>query len=577
MRQRVKGPIVEAVAIAGTHVIILAFDIPARKRKGLLGFAIHREDHTEDEAYWLRGFKTFEDQVHPIKPGELVLTLEHPIQGFWWGDYTAKPDHKYTYTVYPMYGKPKNLKQGDSTTITIETESEDQGKHAVFFNRGVAGSQAFARKFGKVTRPRDVADYDTPPFRWLSRGLEEAILDFIGSAKDGSYGIRAAFYEFNYDPVLQALAEADKRGADVKIIYDDRGKDKVREDGRTEFHQPGTASNEAIERVGLKKSLLVPRQTNSYIAHNKYMILLKDGKPIEVWTGSTNITAGGIYGQNNVGHRVRDPEVAAKYLEYWNALSEDPQARDLRKTNEQISPNIEGDLPNGTIRCIFSPRKDETALDWYVSQMEGATETAGFTAAFGVNKKIAEVLAEEKSFLRFILLEKENAPNSNTYDLFKDTHNNLIALGSVIRFGDIPEERDVHRFVTEGTVSGLNVHVRFLHTKYMLIDPLTLSPTVISGSANFSSASTKNNDENMLVIQGDTGVSDIYFGEFLRLFHHFYFRSFMQKLLRSRREVDEVRVSHLNPDDSWADRYYDDRSVKSKERALFMKTEIPGA
>ena len=56
------------------------------------------------------------------------------------------------------------------------------------------------------------------------------------------------------------------------------------------------------------------------------MVLLK-GKtrvPSEVWTGSTNISEGGIHGQTNVGHWVRNKDVAAQFLAYWNLLSGDP-------------------------------------------------------------------------------------------------------------------------------------------------------------------------------------------------------------------------------------------------------------
>jgi len=34
-------------AIAGTHVVLLGFDLAGVQRKGCLGFAIQREDHTE--------------------------------------------------------------------------------------------------------------------------------------------------------------------------------------------------------------------------------------------------------------------------------------------------------------------------------------------------------------------------------------------------------------------------------------------------------------------------------------------------------------------------------------------------
>ena len=64
-------------------------------------------------------------------------------------------------------------------------------------------------------------------------------------------------------------------------------------------------------------------------------------------------------------------------------------------------------------------------------------------------------------------------------------------------------------------------NVRFVHTKYMLVDPLGERPVVVTGSANFSEASTNANNENMVVIRQDQRVADIYVGEFMRLYSHY--------------------------------------------------------
>jgi len=53
------------------------------------------------------------------------------------------------------------------------------------------------------------------------------------------------------------------------------------------------------------------------------MVLLKDKKPVMLWTGSTNISEGGIFGHSNVGHCIKDKDVAAAYLKYWNMLKDD--------------------------------------------------------------------------------------------------------------------------------------------------------------------------------------------------------------------------------------------------------------
>jgi hypothetical protein len=65
----------------------------------------------------------------------------------------------------------------------------------------------------------------------------------------------------------------------------------------------------------------------------------------------------------------------------------------------------------------------------------------------------------------------------------------------------------------------------------------------------------------MLVIRGDTRVADIYLGEFMRLFNHFYFRTSVANRPSPRR--------NLSPDDAWTRAYYAPGSFKSRERLLF--------
>jgi phosphatidylserine/phosphatidylglycerophosphate/cardiolipin synthase-like enzyme len=117
---------------------------------------------------------------------------------------------------------------------------------------------------------------------------------------------------------------------------------------------------------------------------------------------------------------------------------------------------------------------------------------------------------------------------------------------------------------TRERLTGLNHNVLYSHTKFMLVDPLGYDPLVISGSGNFSDASVGNNDENMLLIRGDTRIADIYLGEFMRVFNHFYFRYLQQKL-----HTDEARTAYLAPDDSWIARYYNRATPSYKQRLLF--------
>ncbi len=115
-------------------------------------------------------------------------------------------------------------------------------------------------------------------------------------------------------------------------------------------------------------------------------------------------------------------------------------------------------------------------------------------------------------------------------------------------------------------LTNLNNHVKYIHTNIYLIDPLSDDPIVITGSANFSNASTKNNDENMLIIRGDTQVADIYLTEFMRLFMHFYYRTIVKGIGFASTDPDK---GFLKSDDSWSLPYYKQDTQKYRERLYF--------
>jgi phosphatidylserine/phosphatidylglycerophosphate/cardiolipin synthase-like enzyme len=119
-------------------------------------------------------------------------------------------------------------------------------------------------------------------------------------------------------------------------------------------------------------------------------------------------------------------------------------------------------------------------------------------------------------------------------------------------------------------LSGLNEHALYVHTKILLIDPLSDDPTVVTGTANFSDNSTDENDENMLVIRGDPEVADIYFTEFNRIFNHLYARYWAYKLSQGETAADDT-TSFLAETPSWLSPYFADWSPKSLRRVLLAE------
>lgn len=554
MRTRSTSGDLSVHAVAGTYVVLLGMNIKGQSPllNGLLGFAIHRTNHTENKGGWLSGIKTFRNAVPSPRPSQLVSTRDHPVQGFLWCDYSAKANHEYTYRIVCLYGVPGALTEGAAVEAHFRTESEGNGAHSIYFNRGAAASQAYARKFGNRP-PNRQTNPDAYP--WLSRGLEEGLLGFVGQAKGPGWGLRSAVYEFHYDRVLGAFRDAAARGVDVRIVYDAKpGSLKPRERNTT-----------AIENAGIEALCTLRESNPSYIAHNKFIVLLEGQEPVAIWTGSTNISEGGIFGHSNVGHVIRDQAVARAFLNYWQQLAGDPKASQLRTWADKNPGVPDGPAPPG-VTTIFSPRGSLAALDYYAALMRDARSGVFLTAAFGVNSRFRKVLATDRDYLRYLLLEREDKENPDDPDveLYKRDRDNVIAIGSHLT-DDVLDQWVQQNFGAE-ELSGLNNHVRYIHTKYMLIDPLSDDPIVVTGSANFSNASTRNNDENMVIIRGDRRVADVYLGEFMRLFSHYRFREFAEQTRATGRTPEKL---YLSDDDSWLRPFYGTDSLKAKERQLF--------
>jgi phosphatidylserine/phosphatidylglycerophosphate/cardiolipin synthase-like enzyme len=539
-------------AMAGTYVVMLGLDLPEADCNGLLGFSIHRTDHTENEAAFLRAMKAFAETDPGFPAGSLYSTKDHPIQSFQWADYSAKPGHKYTYAITANKGTPTNLTQHAVAAINITTESPASGDHDVYFNRGIAASQAYVRRFGERA-PQDVPNRKA--FEWLSRGLNEALEDYIRSCVPGRDALRIAAYEFNYERFIDVVKEVLDTGVDIQIVYDARR------------DSPKIRNIAAVQAKGLDGANISFQRTQpkSYISHNKFIVKLHDGQPQSVWTGGTNFSEGGIYGHSNEAHVIEEAAIAQKFLNYWNELTQDPPSVPLKNSVEANSPLPAGKPPVGTT-VLFSPRKNLDALNWYANLAINATDGLFMTFAFGMNDIFKNVYQNGAAPFRLALLDKKTrsmragpekvAEEQRIQDL-RNMPENVFAIGGFIRTNAIDG------WVKE-RLTGLNSHVRYIHNKFMLVDPLTEDPIVIAGSANFSAASTRRNDENMVVSRGDKRVADIYLGEFMRLYSHHAFRESLQW-----RDPDDP-PKPLRTDDWWRD--YFGNTPRSTRRKYFARS-----
>jgi phosphatidylserine/phosphatidylglycerophosphate/cardiolipin synthase-like enzyme len=537
--------------VAGTSAVLFSLHLDETKTKDILGFYIHKKNLKKGTEYDIESIKYFEETVPHPQPGARYSTKIHPWQSFLWEDFYVEHKGRYEYSFTPVYGTPSDLKYGKPVTVNLTIPSPKEDIHEVYFNRGVAGSQAYAREFGN-RRPDEMEEAErVKALKWLSKGLKEALLNFIALAKDNTCQLRCCFYEFEYEEVLSALNEArKKRKVDVKVIYDARGQKKK--------------NTEAIESAGLPASMLIPRTSDpKYIQHNKFMVLLKNKQPVAVFTGSTNITEKGIFGQCNTGHIIRDKSIAKKYFAYWTCLKDDPDNAATRAGCLNIQADID-ELQDG-VTAFFSPRAKKKLLSLYSSIVSQSKQLVCGMFPFSFNKEIKNAVVADTDYLKYIIIDKKTKNTS----LQSNDFDNVIIWGGVL---DTPiynwlDETHAGKLFKSGT--------NYIHNKVILIDPLSEAPLVISGSANFSDNSILHNDENTLAIKGNKNVADFYFTEFARIFNHYSSRQDIKKLTK-KNEEEGHNPNHLwTKSAEWVPSFYKPTALKHKRKKMFdgMKAE----
>lgn len=547
MRKKGKRNGVYVKAYTGSNSVLLAMNIDDAMRKGLLGFAIERVQVATGKRRWLNGLLNFPHISRP--PGVPSPTNIAPIQKFRWADYTIEAGEKYQYIVNPVYGTAETPKLAPGPTVTVHP-APTAGKHIVHFNRAAAASQAFSRAFKDVDREieqarkeRRLSSYRLPPnaLKWLSDGLLEEITNFLDRAVDASWAVDIAIYEYELEEIARAVEAAHQRGAQVRVLYHARPND----------HQ--TVVNEESLR-NLPPETKRPRVTSS-IFHHKFIVLsrIRNGQrdPVAVLAGSTNFTENGVYRQANVVHIVNRPDTSREFLTLFEQIFNGASTAETRRFIN-INDRIDLDTPFFT---GFSPRSKPEDLDAFRTLIGGARRDVLFCTAFNLDDGIEEALIGQPndSILRFGI---ENQRSRITGFHADRTAN--FAAAAWLKDG-------LEGFLKEST-KGQRGNI-LIHTKVIIVDFTSENPIIISGSHNFSQAASRNNDENYLVIRGDTDVADAYGCELLRIYDHYRFRFKVNQPARAR----GFRPFTLDTDDSWTNSYFNPGSLKMVDRERFCE------
>lgn len=545
-------------AYAGTTGVLLAFDISEKQRPGLLGFAVSREspdapDPQKRTERFLPAALRFPNMPKPRggdAESDPVLSDRCPIQKFRWSDYTVYPDSNYVYRVFPVRGTPAAPALGEPLLAKVRTHGLD-GHEAAIFNRAVVSSQAFARKFPDIDKEldearkrgvKDVSEFAMPQkaLDWLSRGLFEAIQAFLQSAKKDD-GIDIAIYEYHLPALAHEVRAAHERGVKVRLLYHSKG-DKTSDENR-----------HLVGETGLPPENVLARKTSA-LMHDKFVVLRrKDGAalaPKRVLCGSTNWTHNGVYRQANVAHMSDDPAICAAYQAMFDKMAE--TAADSGETRKWITAN--NNIPeDGAMFAGFSPRSGKGDLSAFVKFIGKAGRDLMFATAFDLHESILAALLgkENDKILRLGVQNKASKITGVHRDrTAKFTATALLDSGLEGWFKETTAKQ-------KGSIR--------VHTKAVVTDFTSDSPSILSGSHNLSENASGKNDENYLMIRGNPDLADIYGCEIMRIYDHYRFRfSF-----KTQKGENKVRPPKLTPDDSWSVSYFEKGSQKALDRLRF--------
>ena len=255
------------------------------------------------------------------------------------------------------------------------------------------------------------------------------------------------------------------------------------------------------------------------------------------------------------------------FEDYFQNLTGNP-SKAASKTHNRALMNRANALPaRFAEKSFFSPIRQTDILDASVDLISGAERAVFVSAPFGVDQSMIDAI------------------ENNSRDIIEYGLVNATAVGKIkalqkhnTRF--FPPKKLKTYMDERWDAKAFGAHK--IHAKTIVVDPWGDNPKVLIGSANFSKASCKDNDENAMLITGDKRLAAVIATEFMRMYDHYKSRFYIdrtegknksiRKENRARKQRGEEPLPlkripvHLKSDDSWSKTAFDPNSSSHKFR-----------
>ncbi|MFN7961811.1 MAG: phospholipase D-like domain-containing protein [Thermoanaerobaculia bacterium] len=462
--------------------------------------------------------------------GDHRPSTQWPFQRYNWTDHGASSGDRLEYQVQVISRQGDALVEGEASdwTPVVEVGPEAGDGLSAYFNRGFVISQFVSRILAREHLSLEafktrVGQFEDEIRTFLTGELGKrlfALLDEVQS--DPGLELAAALYELADTELIDKLKALGSRAhvvlANGSVKPDDPDGDE------------NQGARQALKTAGVEvhDRMVSP----SALGHNKFLVVGRpsgaDFNPLKAWTGSTNWTKTGLCTQVNNGILAESPEVAAVYYRQWGLLRDAGSGFPtwLRKANS--TPTL--DLPVGASKLDiwFTRTSAKKDLDHLKELVAGARQGILFTLFKSGEEPLASILARrDELYVRGVVNTFPRGVNESV-QLIKQgdpQHFFLKAIepeGVATPFGSWAAEVTHRQFEA-------NIGFAITHSKVMVIDPFGANPVVVTGSHNFSSSASDQNDDNLFIVKGNRRLAEAYAVACISTYNHYRFRAYLQE------------------------------------------------
>ncbi len=293
-------------------------------------------------------------------------------------------------------------------------------------------------------------------------GIDATLTGVINNARTS---VDVAIYQLDLPNVTQALSDASRRGAAVRVVTD------------IEIFEDSTenASLLQLQAAGIP---VVAGNPNA-IMHNKFVVVDRAA----VWTGSYNLTVNDTYRYNNNAILIQSPELARNYTATFEKMFDGKAFGPSRRPGGTTPRLTIGGAP---VESFFTP--EDPAAASILARLGGAKQSIEFMAFSFTDDEMGRAIIERAG------------AGVRVRGVFETT-------GSTTQFSEFNRMKQ----------AGLDVmqdgNPYLMHHKVFIVDGVT----VIFGSYNFSENAKESNDENVLIVD-DAALAQAFQAEFARVY-----------------------------------------------------------